>query len=178
MSSKGPSFNFLILCNKLDFQKAQRVPFFTISKTLRLLSLTYSANFRRSRRSIFRRSLVQTASTSHKFLLAAKQMIFVDLSSKLSCIRTSLISLNFIKLFKKYIINLAEIWSHDIVRVSLRSSSFKIQPRPYQFHQFNAYRLAPRLKPLVATIRDTLGLPISFPPMTTGETPVEIFQKF
>ena len=48
MSPKGRSFNFLIFCNKLDFQKAQRLPPFTILKTFRFLSLGYSANFRRS----------------------------------------------------------------------------------------------------------------------------------
>ena len=35
------SFIFLIFCNKLDFQKAQRVPPSTILKTLRFLSLGY-----------------------------------------------------------------------------------------------------------------------------------------
>ena len=35
---------FLILCNKLDFQKVERVPPFTILKTLRFLSLRYSAD--------------------------------------------------------------------------------------------------------------------------------------
>ena len=42
-------FIFLIFCNKLDFQKAQRVHPSTISKTLRFLSLGYGADFRRSR---------------------------------------------------------------------------------------------------------------------------------
>ena len=41
--------HFLIFCNKLYFQKAQRVPHFTILKTLRCLNLRYSADFRRSR---------------------------------------------------------------------------------------------------------------------------------
>ena len=40
---------FLIFCNKLDFQKAQRVPPSTILRTLRFLSLGYGADFRRSR---------------------------------------------------------------------------------------------------------------------------------
>ena len=44
-----PSFIFLIFCNKLDFRKAEIVPPFTILKTLRFLSLRYSADFRRSR---------------------------------------------------------------------------------------------------------------------------------
>ena len=46
LSPKGPPSNFLIFCNKLDFQKVE-IPF-TISKTLRFLSLRYSADFRRS----------------------------------------------------------------------------------------------------------------------------------
>ena len=49
MSPKGRSFIFLIFCNKLDFEKAQGVPPFTILKTLRFLSLGYGADFRRSR---------------------------------------------------------------------------------------------------------------------------------
>ena len=49
MSPKGRSFIFLIFCNKLDFQKAQRVPPSTILKTSRFLSLGYGADFRRSR---------------------------------------------------------------------------------------------------------------------------------
>ena len=49
MFPKGRSFIFLIFCNKLDFQKAQRVPPSTILKTLRFLSLGYGADFRRSR---------------------------------------------------------------------------------------------------------------------------------
>ena len=48
----APSF-FLIFCNKLDFQKAQRVPPSTILKTLRFLSLGYGADFRRSRLVVF-----------------------------------------------------------------------------------------------------------------------------
>ena len=39
MSPKGRCFIFLILCNKLDFQKAQRVLPFTILNTLRFLAL-------------------------------------------------------------------------------------------------------------------------------------------
>ena len=42
-------FNFLILCKKLDVQQARRVPPFTVLKTLRFLSLIYSADFRRAR---------------------------------------------------------------------------------------------------------------------------------
>ena len=49
MSPKGRSFIFLIFCNKLDFQKAQRVTPSTILKTLRFLSLGYGADFGRSR---------------------------------------------------------------------------------------------------------------------------------
>ena len=113
-----------------------------------------------------------------QIFVAAKLMIFVELSSKLSCIRTSLISLNCIKLSKKYIKNLNEIRSHDIVCVSLRSSSFKMQPRPCQFYHFNAYRLAPRLKPPMITSGDTLGLLITFPPVVTGGTPVKHRWKF
>ena len=48
LRSVAPSF-FLIFCNKLDFQKAQRVPPSTILKTLRFLSFGYGADFRRSR---------------------------------------------------------------------------------------------------------------------------------
>ena len=40
---------FSIFCHKLEFQKAQRVPSVTILKTLRFLSLRYSAGFGRSR---------------------------------------------------------------------------------------------------------------------------------
>ena len=40
---------FLIFCNKLDFQKVEKVSPFTILKSLRFLSLRYSADFRRSR---------------------------------------------------------------------------------------------------------------------------------
>ena len=40
---------FFIFCNKLDFQKAERVHLFTILKTWRFLSLRYSADFKRSR---------------------------------------------------------------------------------------------------------------------------------
>ena len=49
MSPKGRSFIFLIFCNKLYFQKAQRVLPSTILKTLRFLSFGYGADFRRSR---------------------------------------------------------------------------------------------------------------------------------
>ena len=49
MTPKGPPSFFLIFCNKLDFQKVERVPPCTILKTLRFLSLRYSADFRRSR---------------------------------------------------------------------------------------------------------------------------------
>ena len=47
--SEGSLLHFLIFCNKLDFQKAQRVPPSTILKTLRFLSLGYGADFTRSR---------------------------------------------------------------------------------------------------------------------------------
>ena len=47
-NSKGSPFNFLIFCNKLDFQKPKGSPF-TILKTLRFLSLRYSAEFGHSR---------------------------------------------------------------------------------------------------------------------------------
>ena len=40
---KGSHFNFFLICNQLEFHKAQRVPPFTT------LSLRYSANFGRSR---------------------------------------------------------------------------------------------------------------------------------
>ena len=46
-SEKSPTItvaNFFDICNKLDFQKAQRVPTFTILKILRFLSLGYSAD--------------------------------------------------------------------------------------------------------------------------------------
>ena len=46
--SKGPPSIFLIFCNKLDFQKVERVLPFTILKTLRFLRLRYSSDFRRS----------------------------------------------------------------------------------------------------------------------------------
>ena len=49
MSPKGRSFIFFDILQKLDFQKDQRVPPSTISKTLRFLSLGYGADFRRSR---------------------------------------------------------------------------------------------------------------------------------
>ena len=49
MSPKGRSSIFLIFCNKLDFQKAQRVLLSTILQTLHFLSLGYGADFRRSR---------------------------------------------------------------------------------------------------------------------------------
>ena len=70
MSPNGPLSFFLIFCNKLKFQKDQKVPpftlfdiviffgmiifcqkisFFQFLKTLRFLSLRYSADFRRSR---------------------------------------------------------------------------------------------------------------------------------
>ena len=50
MSPKGPvpPSIFKIFCNKFDFQEAQRVPPFTILKTLHFLSLRYSADFSRS----------------------------------------------------------------------------------------------------------------------------------
>ena len=47
--SEGRLHLFLIFCNKIDFQKARSVPLFSILKTLRFLSLRYSADFRRSR---------------------------------------------------------------------------------------------------------------------------------
>ena len=47
--SEGSLLNFLIFCNKLDFQQAQRVPPSTILKTLRFLSLGYGADLGRSR---------------------------------------------------------------------------------------------------------------------------------
>ena len=49
MSPKGPPSIFLMFCNKLDFQKVERVPPYTIFKTLRFLILRYSVDFRRSR---------------------------------------------------------------------------------------------------------------------------------
>ena len=49
MSPKGRSFIFLIFCNKLDFQNAQRAPLLQFKKKLRFLSLGYGADFRRSR---------------------------------------------------------------------------------------------------------------------------------
>ena len=48
LSSKDPPSIYLIFCNKLDFQKARRVPLLQVQK-LRFLSLRYSADFRRSR---------------------------------------------------------------------------------------------------------------------------------
>ena len=43
-----PPSTFSIFCNKLDLKKSKGPPF-TILKTLLLLSLRYSADFRRSR---------------------------------------------------------------------------------------------------------------------------------
>ena len=48
MSPKGPSFNVFDILQQTGFEKVERPPF-TILKTLRLLSLRYSADFRRSR---------------------------------------------------------------------------------------------------------------------------------
>ena len=64
MSPKCPSFIFLIFCNKLDFQKAQKVPSFTILKPLRFLSLWYSADFGRSRLDLKLQSLFQKVKNS------------------------------------------------------------------------------------------------------------------
>ena len=50
----APSIFLLLFSNKVEFQKAQRVPFFTTSKTSRFLSLRCSADFDRCR-------LVQTS---------------------------------------------------------------------------------------------------------------------
>ena len=44
-----PSVFFYFFCNRMEFKKAQWVHSFTILKTLRFLSLRYSANFGRFR---------------------------------------------------------------------------------------------------------------------------------
>ena len=49
LSPKGPPSSFLIFCNRLDFQKVERVPPLTNFKNCAFLSLRYSADFRRSR---------------------------------------------------------------------------------------------------------------------------------
>ena len=49
MFPKGRSFIFADILQQTGFSKAQRVPPFTILKTLRFLSLGYGAYFRRSR---------------------------------------------------------------------------------------------------------------------------------
>ena len=46
--SKKSSWSFMKFCSKLDFQKSLKVPFYNI-EPLRVLSLGYSADFRRSR---------------------------------------------------------------------------------------------------------------------------------
>ena len=61
-----PPSVFSIFCSKLDFQKARRVPLFTVVKNLRFLSLRYSADFRRSRLVCFFRP--QTSHCSVHFL--------------------------------------------------------------------------------------------------------------
>ena len=48
MSPKCPPSIFFIFCNKLDFRRTERVPPFTILNN-ELLSLSYSADFTRSR---------------------------------------------------------------------------------------------------------------------------------
>ena len=47
MSQKSPPSSFLIFCNKLDFRKVERVPPFTILKSLHFLSLRYTPTLRR-----------------------------------------------------------------------------------------------------------------------------------
>ena len=49
MSPKGPPFHFIDVLQQTGFEKVKRVTPFTILKTLPLLSLRYSADFRRSR---------------------------------------------------------------------------------------------------------------------------------
>ena len=49
LSPNGPSFKFLLFCNKLDFHKPQRVLPFRIFKPSSFLSLRYSADLRPSR---------------------------------------------------------------------------------------------------------------------------------
>ena len=63
MSPKGPPSFFLIFCNKLEFQKA-----FYILKTLRFLSLRYSADFRRSRLVQCLQTLIHANSASSEVL--------------------------------------------------------------------------------------------------------------
>ena len=48
MSPKGPPFNVFDILQQTGFSKSPKGPSFTILKTLRILSLRYSANFRRS----------------------------------------------------------------------------------------------------------------------------------
>ena len=77
MSPKGRSFIFLIFCNKLDFQKAQRVPPSTILKTLRFLSLGYGADFRRSRLVLFY-SFIQIIIFDHSFIIFQALHVVID----------------------------------------------------------------------------------------------------
>ena len=65
-----PSF-FSIFCNKLDFQKAERGPLFTILKPLGFLSLRYSANFGR-----FRLVSYQLGSSFESFQYPQKQQSY------------------------------------------------------------------------------------------------------
>ena len=76
MYQKSPPFEFLIFCNKIYVDEAQRVPSFTFFGTmplflkekifknffekffLRFLSLRYSADFRRSRLVFFRQTTI------------------------------------------------------------------------------------------------------------------------
>ena len=60
-SSKSPPSPYFIFCNKLEFQKAQRVPPSTIlTKPLRFFSLRYSAVFGHSRLVIFQIEKIQS----------------------------------------------------------------------------------------------------------------------
>ena len=49
LSSKGPPFNLFDILNQTGFSKNPNDPPFTSLKTMRFLSLGYSADFRRSR---------------------------------------------------------------------------------------------------------------------------------
>ena len=49
LSPKGPPFEFYDILQQTGFSKSLKGPPFTILKTLRFLSLRYSADFRRSR---------------------------------------------------------------------------------------------------------------------------------
>ena len=82
-SPKCLPFNFFLFCNKLEFQKAQRVPPFTILKTSRFLYLRYSADFGHSRLVIF----LNSAKINHNFV----RLLFPNLMGKFQNLNIELI---------------------------------------------------------------------------------------